>query len=128
MQKFLFAVAAGVAMLATPGGAQAQAPNPFGAVGQRPIFKSLFHPQPLPAFQAAPWYLYWPYNAHFQTAAPMATAPYYAPPGVPGAAYQINPYFPQQPYGLQYLPPEPRLPGQQLPPPNPTTIVPPPVK
>jgi opacity protein-like surface antigen len=99
MKKFLFAVAAAVAILAFAGSAQAQAPNPFGSQGQQPIFKSLFHKQPLPAFQAAPWYLYWPYNAHFQTPAPMMSAPYYAPPGVGNAGYQLNPYFPQQPYG-----------------------------
>ena len=107
MKKFLFAVAAAVAILAFAGSAQAQAPNPFGSQGQKPIFKSLFHKQPLPAFQAAPWYLYWPYNAHFQTPAPMASAAYYAPPGVGNAGYQVNPYFPQQPYGapdIQFVP------------------------
>ena len=100
MKKFLFAVAAAGAMLAFAGSAQAQAPNPFGAP-QQPIFKSLFHKQPLPAFQAAPWYLYWPYNAHFQTPAPMMNAPYYAPPGVAGTGFQVNPYFPQQGYGAK---------------------------
>ncbi len=25
----------------------------------------------LPVFQAAPWYLYWPYDGHFLTPAPM---------------------------------------------------------
>ncbi len=122
MQKFLFALAAGVAMIAAAGEAQAQAPNPFGGVGQRPIFKSVFHRQPLPAFQAAPWYLYWPYNAHFQTPAPMISAPYYAPPGAGGGSYQINPYFPQQPYGY---PPEM---GAPLLPPKATVIVPAPMK
>ena len=125
MQKFLFAAAAAMAMLATADSAKAQAPNPFGCKGQMPIFKSLFHPQPLPAFQAAPWYLYWPYNSHFQTAAPMINAPYAAPPGSGGAGYQINPYFPQQPYGApgyDYLQPAPRPPVRETP--NPVTIVP----
>ena len=121
MKKFLFAALATVALLALADGARAQAPNPFGGVGQRPIFKSLFHQQPLPAFQAAPWYLYWPYNAHFQTPAPMASAPYYAPPGVGGATYQINPYFPQQPYGLPPI-------EYSIPAPKPTAIVPAPMK
>ena len=101
MKKFLIAVAAVMGLLAFADSAQAQAPNPFGCQGQQPIFKSLFHKQPLPAFQAAPWYLYWPYNAHFQTAAPMMNSPYYAPPGSGGQGYQINPYFPQQPYGAK---------------------------
>ncbi|HLW67768.1 MAG TPA: hypothetical protein VKS79_20795 [Gemmataceae bacterium] len=44
-----------------------------------------------PPFQAAPWYLYWPYDAHFQLPAPI-NAPYYPPQayGYPGA---YNPYF-----------------------------------
>ncbi len=48
----------------------------------------------LPVFQAAPWYLYWPYDGHFQTVAPpAANAGYYPPP-----TYGANgmPYFPPQ--------------------------------
>jgi hypothetical protein len=55
-------------------------------------FARFFGKQPLPAFQAAPWYLYWPYNAHFQTPAPRM-GQYYAPPTGPIA----NPYFPATP-------------------------------
>lgn len=43
----------------------------------------------LPVFQAAPWYLYWPYDGHFQTVAPMAYGAFYPPP-----AYTGNPYLP----------------------------------
>jgi hypothetical protein len=43
-----------------------------------------------PPFQAAPWYLYWPYDAHFQLPAPIG-APYYPPQGL-GSPW--NPYFP----------------------------------
>ena len=93
MKKFLFAVAATVALLAFAGGAQAQNANPFEGP-RKPIFKSLFHKQPLPAFQAAPWYLYFPYDAHFQTASPMYNSPFYAPPGS-GGGFQANPYFSQ---------------------------------
>ena len=93
MKKFLFAVAAAVALMALAGSAQAQSPNVFEGP-RKPIFKSLFHKQPLPAFQAAPWYLYFPYNAHFQTSAPMYNAPVYGPPGT-GGGFQANPYFPQ---------------------------------
>ena len=54
------------------------------------LFKS--HNQPaLPTFQAAPWYLYWPYDAHFQTPAPI-NAPFYGPPV--GGNFPVNPYFP----------------------------------
>jgi hypothetical protein len=45
------------------------------------------------AFQAAPWYLYWPYNAHFMTPAPL-TGAYYAPPST--GAMLTSPYFPAQ--------------------------------
>jgi hypothetical protein len=55
------------------------------------LFHKLFVKQPLPAFQAAPWYLYWPYNAHFMTPAPL-TGAYYAPPTAGGV--MVNPYFP----------------------------------
>ena len=89
MKKFLFAVAAAVALLAFAGNAQAQSPNVFEGP-RKPIFKSLFHKQPLPAFQAAPWYLYFPYNSHFQTPAPMMGA--YSAPPMGGAG--MNPYFP----------------------------------
>jgi hypothetical protein len=47
--------------------------------------------QPLPVFQAAPWYLYWPYDGHFLTPAPVQGA-FYGPPG-PGN-FPVNPYFP----------------------------------
>ena len=63
-----------------------------------------FQKTPMPAFQAAPWYLYWPYNAHFQTPAPL-TGPYYAPPYSGGAL--VNPYFPAQ----QVVPVAPRPAG-----------------
>ena len=52
--------------------------------------------QPLPTFQAAPWYLYWPYDAHFLTPAPV-TGAFYGPP-VPGN-FPVNPYFPGPAYG-----------------------------
>jgi hypothetical protein len=42
----------------------------------------------LPAYMAAPWYLYWPYDGHFQTIAPMAHGLYYPPP-----TYIGNPYL-----------------------------------
>ncbi len=76
----------------------------------------LFVKQPLPAFQAAPWYLYWPYNAHFQTPAPL-TGPYYAPPYSGGGL--VNPYFPAQP-GYPVVPPG------AVPPPPPGAVPPPP--
>jgi len=38
---------------------------------------------------AAPWYLYWPYDGHFQTVAPMASGAFYPPP-----AYTGNPFMP----------------------------------
>ena len=66
-----------------------------------PSFGSFFFKQPMPAFQAAPWYSYWPYNSHFQTAAPLQGA-YYAPPM--GGGGMMNPYFPGGMYGNPYMP------------------------
>src|SRR5579883_2748626 len=93
MKKILFAAAAIFAAAASASEARAsgcagplcqpQAPH------QGNVFQRLFQKQPLPAFQAAPWYLYWPYNAHFMTPAPL-TGPYYAPATAPA----VNPYFP----------------------------------
>ncbi len=76
--------------------AQYQCMNPFNCAAGDPIFKRLFVKQPLPAFQAAPWYLYWPYNAHFMTPAPL---------GLGAGGYGGgggNPYFPS--YGSGYGP------------------------
>ncbi len=55
------------------------------------------------AFLAAPWYLYWPYDAHFQTPAPVFGA-FYPPPILNG--YYSQPYFPTQP--------QPYVPGSPL--------------
>src|SRR5687768_15496718 len=95
MKKLLIiaAVALGVGASATEGLAAGGA-SPFCqncGNNQRGMF--LFR-SPMPAFQAAPWYLYWPYNAHFMTPSPL-TGPYYAPPYSGGQL--VNPYFPAQP-------------------------------
>lgn len=89
MKKLILSMMA-VAALTTAANA---AGGPFSAtpgqqVHQGPISK-LLGKKPLPAFQAAPWYLYWPYNSHFMTPAPL-TGAYYAPP----TAGSVNPYFP----------------------------------
>jgi hypothetical protein len=49
-----------------------------------------------PPFQAAPWYLYWPYDQHFQMPAPI-NAPYFAPQAYGNPA--MNPYFAPAPGG-----------------------------
>ncbi len=54
---------------------------------------------PLPTFQAAPWYLYWPYDAHFLTPAPVSGA-FYGPPNA--GNFPVNPYFPGAGYGAGY--------------------------
>jgi hypothetical protein len=96
MKKFLFAIVAVAGLSAA--GSEVQASGCSGPYCQSPpqaqpqggFFHRLFVKQPLPAFQAAPWYNYWPYNAHFQSAAPL--------PGTPSAypynGLGINPYFP----------------------------------
>lgn len=60
-----------------------------------------------PTFQAAPWYLYWPYDGHFQTPAPV-TGAFYGPPTA--GNFPVNPYFSGPGYGYQYGPggPNPR--------------------
>jgi hypothetical protein len=90
MKKFFLALAAVVSLIAganvasangCPGGPFCQQPGP-----RLPFFRQT----PVPAFQAAPWYLYFPYNGHFQTPAPMMGG--FTPP--PAGAGMMNPYFP----------------------------------
>jgi len=96
------AVAAVVAVTAGPANAVGhpcngpfcnQAAYPSYRTGLNHVFGSR---QPLPVYQAAPWYLYWPYDAHFLTPAPV-TGAFYGPP-VPGN-FPVNPYFPGPAYG-----------------------------
>ena len=96
LRKFAFAaaVALGVAASDTPARANPTGCNgPFCNNPRYPTLSSLVFGhntrQPLPTFQAAPWYLYWPYDGHFQTIAPMAHGLYYPPP-----TYTGNPYLP----------------------------------
>ncbi|MCX7666724.1 MAG: hypothetical protein N2112_14405 [Gemmataceae bacterium] len=46
---------------------------------------ALYRMPTLPIYMAAPWYQYFPYDAHFQTAAPM--------PGINQAYYPGNPFI-----------------------------------
>lgn len=70
--------------------------GPFKGGPKYPTFAAWIHgshhQQPLPVYQAAPWYLYWPYDGHFLTPAPIGGAFY--PPPVQGN-FPVNPYFPQ---------------------------------
>jgi hypothetical protein len=102
----MIAAAAGLALAATSGTASAWEKPCFGCGhglfglghGGRPVpppstlFQGggLSHKK-LPAFQAAPWYLYWPYDAHFLTPAPVS-GPFYGPPLT--GNFPVNPYFP----------------------------------
>lgn len=93
MKKLIAMLAVGVGVGAVaPAATAGGCPGPYcgsGAPGAG-LFSYLFEKRPVPAFQAAPWYLYWPYNAHFMTPAPLGGA-YYGPPA--GGA-MVNPYFP----------------------------------
>ena len=112
MKKLFLALiaAAGVLAAAEPALAGGNA-NPFNGPPGNRLFPPIFQRQPLPAFQAAPWYLYWPYNGHFQTPAPLY-GQFYAPPGMPGyGGGMVNPYFQQVP------PPAPPAPVVAVPPP-----------
>ena len=82
-------------VLAVPSVAQASGGNGFGYSVQSAfsfgVSPGYGHRGPqLPVFLAAPWYLYWPYDAHFMTPAPVA-APFFAPPA-PGN-YPAQPYI-----------------------------------
>ena len=81
--------AAGLLAVAEPVLAGGEA-NPFNGPPNTRLFPPIFRKQSLPAFQAAPWYLYFPYNGHFQTPAPLMGA-FYPPPSGPAMG---NPYFP----------------------------------
>lgn len=58
-----------------------------------------------PPFQAAPWYLYWPYDAHFQLPAPIG-APF-QPPQHLGQPW--NPYFAHPNLGIGQEPVAPAV-------------------
>ena len=83
------------APLATAGGPVKNPFTPYAAFGtaQNAWFKQT-------TFQAAPWYLYWPYDAHFQTSAPVF-APFYTPPTYP---VPFNPYNPGFSYPMHGMP------------------------
>ena len=98
MKTFILALAAAAATAVLSTDARAAGCNgplcsPPPAAYTGGLF-GFFKKQPLPAFQAAPWYLYYPYNAHFMTPAPL-TGAYYAPPTAGGV--MVNPYFPAAP-------------------------------
>jgi hypothetical protein len=114
MKKLFVIAAASLGVAAIPSDASASGcASPFcGGQGGAGWGVGLFGRTPLPAFQAAPWYLYWPYNAHFMTPAPL-TGPYYAPPYSGGAL--VNPYFPAQPVA-PVVPPGAIPPAGTLPP------------
>lgn len=74
--------------------------GPMCNQGAYPKNYTLFHGKgPQPTFQAAPWYLYWPYDGHFLTPAPVQGA-FYGPP-TPGN-FPVNPYFPGAGYAPGY--------------------------
>jgi hypothetical protein len=92
-----FAAAAGVAATAADALANPPCTGPFCNQSAYPRYSLFGHGNKnLPAFQAAPWYLYWPYDAHFLTPAPV-TGAFYGPP-TPGN-FPVNPYFPGPAYG-----------------------------
>jgi hypothetical protein len=100
----LVAFGAAAALAATAATAQASGHpcnGPFCNQAGYPKYRT--HPmtlfgghQPLPVYQAAPWYLYWPYDGHFLTPAPV-TGAFYGPPG--HGNFPVNPYFSAPHYG-----------------------------
>jgi len=124
IRSFVIALAAAAGLAATSGTASAVGhgcSGPYCNQSAYPRYGSLAacvfggRQAPLPTFQAAPWYLYWPYDAHFLTPAPV-TGAFYGPP-TPGN-FPVNPYFPGPAYGYGYGP----IPGG--PPPVPVPVPP----
>jgi hypothetical protein len=108
IRKILFVAAMALAVTAFDAGtASAQFSGSWhGPFGNQPRYPTLStylfssHSRPmLPTYQAAPWYMYWPYDAHFLTPAPV-NAPFNGPP-VAGN-FPVNPYFPAP--AIQYGP------------------------
>jgi len=106
LKKIMFAVAVAVGMASTGSPAQAWERTCNGPFCNSPRYPTLgawlfnSHAAPaLPTFQAAPWYLYWPYDGHFQMPPP-GTAPSHRPP-VAGNS-RDNPY--SRPRGGVYGP------------------------
>ncbi|MBN9120852.1 MAG: hypothetical protein J0I06_17160 [Planctomycetes bacterium] len=99
LRHFVIAAAVGLALAAGAGTASAGEKPCIGCgLGGKPPLApgTLFqgggiHKPKLPAFQAAPWYLYWPYDGHFMTPAPVS-GPFYGPPLT--GNFPVNPYFP----------------------------------
>jgi hypothetical protein len=65
--------------------------------------------------QLGPWYLYWPYDAHFQSPPPLG-------PSMPGPSFMTLP--PQFGQGGQHGAPAPQPGGQPWTPPPPTPVQP----
>jgi hypothetical protein len=101
LKKLAFAAAVALAVLALDAGEAAaqfrtDCNGPFCNTPKYPTLHSFVwrnhgNQPALPTYQAAPWYLYWPYDAHFQTPAPVH-APFYGPPAT--GNFPVNPYFP----------------------------------
>jgi hypothetical protein len=68
------------------GGGHSGYADGFGNMGRR-NGRGFFQPP----FQAAPWYLYWPYDSHFQLPAPISGP--YLPPQAYGYPGSFNPFF-----------------------------------
>ena len=114
MLRTLVLAVAGLALAAGNAAADGGPPKWFGPSCNGPFCNQSAYPRyssfgaylcggksQLPVFQAAPWYLYWPYDAHFMTPAPV-TGAFYGPPS-PGN-FPVNPYFPGPAYGYGYSP------------------------
>ena len=96
--KKLLILLAGFGLLATSGIASAAGnANPFNIPGHNNPTLRFFKKTPLPAFQAAPWYTYFPYNSHFQMPAPLPGQDVPGPGGFGAGQGWMNPYFPTSP-------------------------------
>ena len=106
-RQFLIALGVAAMLAVTAGSASAvghPCNGPFCNQGAYPSYRHTLlslgggggNRQPLPTYQASPWYQYWPYDGHFLTPAPIA-GPFYGPPLT--GNFPVNPYFPGPAYG-----------------------------
>ena len=86
LRYFVIALAAGAALAALASDAAAVGGGCSGPHCNQTAYPRLTlfgcNKGNLPAFQAAPWYLYWPYDGHFLTPAPVTRFTGHRPPGI----------------------------------------------
>jgi hypothetical protein len=115
MKKLLWACAVALPFLALPADAKASwnIGNYEVDTGAKVWFNVYQYGKPV----AGPWYLYWPYEAHFAVPAP-GVSPYFPPPMTLPPGFGQSPPAAMPPANYR-APTAPTSQGYQPPPPNP---------